>query len=122
MALALKGLRKSISEILTNTQHKRVHCKIKKLNNLGNFLVKEVQINKQISMVLRQITQKLKKKKDLPQKTPSPGNQANHKEKRKEKYKKVLGMLVEFIALHNTTKGIFHDIAKNLELKIKLDA
>ena len=63
-------------------------------------------------MVLRQITQKLKKKKDLPQKTPSPGNQANHKEK----------ILVEFIALHNTTKGIFHDIAKNLELKIKLDA
>lgn len=65
---------------------------------------------------------KIKKKKDLPQKTPSPGNQANHKEKIKEKYKKVLGMLVEFIALHNTTKGIFHDIAKNLELKIKLDA
>ena len=30
-------------------------------------------------------------------------------------------MLVEFIALHNTTKGIFH-ITKNLELKIKLDA
>ena len=55
---------------------------------------------------------KIKKKKDLPQKTPSPGNQANHKEK----------ILVEFIALHNTTKGIFHDIAKNLELKIKLDA
>ena len=52
------------------------------------------------------------KKKTSTAENPSPGNQANHKEK----------ILVEFIALHNTTKGIFHDIAKNLELKIKLDA
>lgn len=72
-------------------------------------------------MVLWQIAQKLKKKTSTTE-NPSPGNQANHKEKIKEKYNKVLGMLVEFIALHNTTKGIFHDITKNLELKIKLDA